>query len=276
MPNISALKALAQAKGIDLTDVEDASLPYESTWIRKMGGLSGESPSGGSLKNAIGNEVANMPDQESLAGLWFLDYDVVANEGDANNQRVFDWSDNENHGLRGNSTTPNTSSPEGSIFDGTADFVQVAYNVSMNTTTTGSVTLGAVAAQSAVSSSYVVSQNLFNRSIRYDLDEQVWGYFTGYRRAAANRALNTLEHYMVAGDGSNINMYKNGVLSNDINSSVYNAYPNNQPFYIGRRSSGDYFSGTIKCVYLYTSNQSSNAALINTIINNILIELGGP
>jgi len=266
-------KTLAENKGIDVSEISDTAASHEATWIQKLGGGAGSG--GGSLKNSIQNEVANMPDQANLAGLWFLGYDVVANEGDVNNQRVFDWSGNENHGLRGNSTTPNTSSPEGTSFDGTADFVQVTYAANMNTTTTSSVTLGSVAAQNAVSSSYVVSQNLFNRSIRYDLYGQVWGYFTGYRRAAANRVLNTSEHYMVTGNGSNVNMYKNGFLSNNISSSVYNADEAGQPLYIGRRSSGDYFSGAIHCVYLYTSDQSSNAALINTTINNILAGLGG-
>jgi len=264
-------KTLAENKGIDVSGISDSAAAHEATWIAKLGGSSG----GGSLKNAMQNEVANMPNQESLVGLWFLGYDVVANEGDANNQRVFDWSGNGNHGWRGNSTTPNTSSPEGTSFDGTADFVQIPYAANMNTATTGSVTLGSVAAQSVAATAFPVSQNDTNRALYYISDGRVFGYFSRYRIAASNRVLNTSAHYMSTGNGSNVNMYKNGVLSNVSTSSTYNADEAGQPLYIGRRAAGNYFAGTIHCVYLYTSDQSANAALINTTINNILAELGG-
>jgi len=280
MSNRLRWKQLADDLGVDYSSVDQYSLDFESTWIRLLGkSLTGveigtSNNSGSSLKNAIQNEVANMPDQESLVGLWFLDYDVVANEGDANNQRVFDWSGNGNHGWRGDSTTPNTSSPEGSSFS-TGQFVRMPYDPSVYTAENDPITLGGVAKQNFDATSYIFARNSNRPSLVYISDGRAIGYVNSGVTANENRVLNTVEHYMVAGSGSALYMFKNGVSNGFTNSSSYNADALGQHMWIGRAESGFYFDGNIYCVYLYTSDQSSNAALINTTINNMLTELGG-
>jgi len=216
--------------------------------------------------------VESMPGYGStLIGFWLPGYDMVTNEGAANNQVVKDWSGFGNDGLRGNSATPNTASPEGDLFDGTK-FIQVPYATNMNTASAGAMTLGSVAAQSVASLTYTVSQNANNRAIYYINDGRVAAYFGGYRVAASNRVLNTLEHYMTTGDGSTVNVYKNGILSNGTTGSTYNISAASQPLYIGRRAnSGVSFTGTISCVYMYVNSaQDANAAQINTTVNDIL------
>lgn len=164
----------------------------------------------------------------------------------------------------------NTSSPNGATFDGD-DFIQVPYAASIYTASTGSVTLGSVAAQSVANTAYIVSQNIDKRVICYSSNDEVFGQFTRYRFAASQRVLNTSEHYMATGDGANVNIYKNGILSNGTTGRTYDADANGQPLYIGRYSGGAYFTGDIHCVYLYVNNaQDANAATINTIINDIL------
>lgn len=267
--NVTLWKQIADEQGIDYSGYSPTSLRYEETWIRIVGGNAvgqalDSQPFAPSQDYLIAREVENMPDKENLVGLWLFGYDPT-------NQIVRDWSGNDNEGLRGGSTTPNTSNPEGTNFDGSDDFVRVLYAANMYTASTGSVTLGSVAAQSVAGNAVVVSQSFLGRTILYGSNGDVFGYFSKSRYAASQRVLNTLEHYMVTGDGLNVNIYKNGTLSNGVTANTYDANANNQPLYIGQLSAGrNYFTGDIHCVYLYTSNQSANAAIINTRINNIL------
>lgn len=274
MSKMSLYKNWQTALGIDASEQE-----YNLEALINLTGHYTNNPVGAiDVKAAIQTEIETMPGYSTtLVGFWLLGYDMVANEDAANNQTVKDWSGFGNNGLRGNSATPNTSSPNGASFDGD-DFVQVPYAANMATATLGAVTLGTVAAQSveATATTYPVSQNNTSRVFLYWSDGRVLGYFSRYRIVASNRVLNVSEHYMAAGNGSDVNMYKNGALSNSTTAGTYNSDVNSQPLYIGRQASGNYFTGTISCVYMYiNSAQDANAALINTTVNNILTILEG-
>lgn len=275
MANINYWKQIADGMGIDYSAYNDISLQYEETWIKILGELlTGEPLSDtyiplASQTDRIQAEVDNIPNKELLVGLWFPGYDVTQ-EGDANNQRVKDWSGKNNHGLRGNSETLNTSSPDGVNFDGIEDFIQVEYAENMAGSQYTPITLGVLTLEDIMpNNGFVISQNSNARAIHHS--DNVYAYIGKYRYGVTSRSINTIEHYMITGDGSIVNIYKNGTLDNGVTTGTYNSNPASQPLYIGKEASGSNFKGKIYCAYLYVnSNQGANVALINTTINNAL------
>jgi len=273
--NVTLWKQIADEQGIDYSGYSPTSLQYEETWIRIVGGNAvGEALDDTpfalpSIESQIQSEVENMPDYANLIGLWLPGYDPT-------NQTVKNWASVGNDGLRGNSLTLNTSSPTGSLFDGTTDFIQVQYHATMGSSTNSPMTIGGVASQNTATIGRVISQGDNDRSLTYWSNGGVYGYLTRERLSSQNRTLNTSEHYMVTGTGSEVNVYKNGALANGSAFGTYNSDSGTQPLYIGRNQAGaDYFSGNIYCVYIYNSNQDANSVAINTTVSNILTILGG-
>jgi len=269
--NVTLWKQIADEQGIDYSGYSPASLRYEETWIRIVGGNAvGEALDDGvftpSQDYLIQQQVDNMPDKESLAGLWFLGYDST-------NQIVKDWSGNGNNGLRGNSETINTSSPEGINFDG-ADVVQVAYAANMATLAKGDVSFGVKVGSipADTTSTFAFSQNSNNRAFLKSFSQFGARMSVPYAKTIFNTPI--AEHYMATGDGVNdaVYLYRDGILVDSVSDINYNVDANNQSLLIGDSNASftSPFLGTIHCAYLYTSNQSANAALINTTINNIL------
>ena len=208
----------------------------------------------------------------SLYGFWLLGYDMVANESAANNQTVKDWSTYGNDGLRGNSTTPNTSSPNGVVFGGD-DYVLVPYDASMYAEERGDVSFGAVYnRQGNTASSRLMAQNANDRGLVFSGGFAI-GAISALGYFSTNPVLTNTEHRMVAGKGTinRINLFLNGVANGARTISTYGADVSNQPLYIGANSPGSLpYTGDLYCAYGYTSDQSANAAQINTTINEIL------
>lgn len=270
MSKLDLLKSWQSKLGIDPSNQK-----YNVEALIELAGYYTNNSFGGGSTQSL---VEQMPGYgTSLVGLWLLGYDMVANEGAANNQIVKDWSGFGNDGLRGNSTTPNTSSPAGVSFDG-GDFVQVAYDASMATANKGDVSFGVVSNRQGNSvgpNRWFLNQNGRARSFRIS-DSTFMAAIGPLAEIITTSNATAQEHWMMAGDGSanRLTLYESGVQRSTAVDTDYNGNPSGQDLFIGSfNSTGSRFIGDIYAAYLYTADMSTEAAAINTKINEILATL---
>lgn len=211
----------------------------------------------GAIGGGTQSLVEEMPGYDTkLQGLWLFGHDPT-------NQTVKDWSGNGYDALRGNSTTPNTSSPEGTNFDGN-DFAQTPDLPTMN-----DVTIGVVFENTGVGGVYsTLNDNYYKQALYlYSSELRVFNF----NSVRINRP-SGLTHVMSSSSSYYPNVWVDGSSVSTFSNSSYGLTSFNGGLQIGKYWS-DHMTGSIYAVYIYNDTMDSDAAAIDTKINEILATL---
>lgn len=207
------------------------------------------------LADQIQAIVDTMP--AGLEGLWFYGYNVQVNDGDPNNQRVRDWSSNNHHLFRGDSTFPNTSSPTDTSHDGD-DYSQMQNSANITRGSLANVTYCAkINIASVTGSDYIIDHGA-NRPIIYANGSTIQGLINSggaFVLSTSGPYIGLDTHVTLVGQAAQRRaiLYINGV-SEDVgtDNQYHTGLSASDTFIVGSRDgTSSFFDGDIYYVYYY-------------------------